>query len=783
MSARRVIELLDSSDVDEEEDFVTPAHSDVDHHSSDGIVTPELPPADASALPIPESIEALPTTPDLPTIEDDDDDAPSLESSQMQLDGVPADRSPTPTPPPPPDPLANQPRMFDPEELNEVFDDLKALLEAEEASDAENDDEDYEERRRRKLRANEALLAQLGLAASGGKEDDTTMVDADAEEDDDAEDEPTKSNDTPARGRGRPKKQVRTKPSRPTDAGPDSRSHNKAHRKSVKFAEDGTTKSAPPRGETFVLAYIEMPTLRDRARNDFVFVRDVPEITAEDLASWSEDEEEEPDAEDVIDLDAILDDVDAKGRTKTKRVNFQPDVLPDGTRLSSCHQCRRKTADPKMRCHRIRQGVQCPYHYCQRCIRVRYGMDFNEDDTNFQCPRCLGYCNCTTCLRRSGFGDMVSKGRQRLVAFSDELRKLAGQDGLKSMQGRIGAILAETAALNTEEPPAKRRKTERATRRDSIDPKASYPGVPKKRGRPPKKQREHLTAAEIKIELLDLPDEVAIGEVFSPLEEHALGKMAVARHVLKLVAAHEASEPVQPVEQVKQTKQTKPKRKLVVKLSRPQRTFAVAAPSVQAVEREEERKVPNYHDMEKNVWVRSAADYSTSESEVDELADAGTDEEDEDPQDRTETVFEEGCTQAFAASVPGQQNNDSAATSCESSPLTSVDESLSSASVASSKYGEGKDASRQADVAEKSQTSTQESLATVFPQASLAMPNDMQQLALAVLGDHDEPNKAIHAGAFPTSSDTEAGQLGALLDAEPTSGTPVLFANSPHYQV
>lgn len=761
------------------------SRQDSDELDLDDVVTPELPPADASAPPLPDSLDNLPGTPELPALEVVIDNSREDDASEMHLD-LARSESPVAIPEPPPDPLANQRPIFDPKELEmqPLYDELKALLDTGQQTDSDNDDEDYEERRQRKLRENEALLAQLGLAATGSrpKGDEPPVQDVADEDDHEADDEPMEMLETPRRGRGRPKKRNRDDSVRPSDDAPEShRPKKKKYDRKVKFAEDGTTKSAPLRGEVFDLAYIDVPSLRDRARNDYVFIRDVPDIRPEDLMTWSEDEEEaeDDDEEQAHDADAE-DDVfrgyDSIGRLKTRRKKRQPDVLPDGTVLTSCHQCRRKMPGAKMRCSRMRQGVECGLLYCRRCIEARYGMDFKPEDPKFQCPRCLGYCNCSVCLRRSGFGDLVHKGRQRLLAFSGELRRLAAQDqdGLESLQDRIAALLAETAALESEEPPPKPRKpTGTSVKREPKDPNAVTFGPPKRRGRPPKK-REALE----ELLKLNLSDEVAEGEVFSPMEEHALGKLALARHVLKLMAAKKAA---------------MPKRKLVLKLKVPSRTSSSTQPSAPDVMAAgETRKIPNYHDMEKNVWVRGAADYSTSESEIDQLNEDGTEVEDAED-DAEDAVFEEGRTQVFAASLLQNSNHRvSSSASRDSSPLTSLDDELSSSSVVSSQYDHDKDMSLQADEAEEADTFAQGTMANgIFPSTSLAMPQGMQQFALAVMEDHDGSAKAPYSNhlrlhvdepsAFPTSSGSEAGQLGALLDSEPLAGTPVLFAADGAY--
>ena len=775
--AIRVVELLDSSDSDSPVAKTANARNEADEHGLDDVVTPELPPADEAAPALPARLEELATASQMPTLEVVIDNSVGIDHTDMQPNLAPADTKVF-SPEPPPDPLADQRPMFDAKELEmqPLYDELKLLLETEQPSDGEDDDEDYEERRLRKLRANEVLLAQLGLAGAGKNSNaaDSVICDQESDHTHDDDDEPMPRNDALARGRGRPRKRARIDTARPSEDGRENRSSKKKYDRRVKFADDGTTKSAPLRGETFDLAYLDLPVLRDRARNDYIFIRDVPEITPEDLATWSEDEEDEDDVLDaahefgVDSDDTAFRGYDSLGRIKTKRNKRQPDVLPDGTVMTSCHQCRRKTPGPKMRCCRMRKGIQCALMYCERCITVRYGEKFDHNDQNFHCPRCLGYCNCSCCLRRSGFGDLVDRGREHVLAFSDELKKLAGQGGFEGIQGRISAILAESKAHQMDTPPPRPRKSNgRAARRGAEVTNTPTFGPPRRRGRPAK-VRDAWTPI---IAQLDLSEEVADGEVLSPMEEYALGRLAVCRRVLKLQATNQLE---------------KPKARLVVKLKRPQHKSPVVKDPAKAVAVVEKRKVPNYHDMEKDVWVRSAADYQTSESEAEDLSEHGTDDEKEEAS--AEIAFEEGRTQTFAASLMRRHGSSSIVDSRDSSPLTNSDDDLSTSFIASSQLKEDGDVSHTIDYAEEPDTTMQSPTAAMYTHASLGMPQDMRQLALAVLEEHDEPIKAAHddllrsqeSPVFPPFSGSEAGQLNALLEPDPLAGTPVLFAHAAY---
>ena len=783
--AKRVIELLDSSD-DEEPRAEAQQHL-VNPHDLDDIVTPELPPADASAPPLPDDLVIdLVSSPVSPSTDVFVDAQSVITSTQIQSDSNHTQQQPSSPPEPSPDPLANQRPLFDPEELEmqPLYDNLKALLETEQVSDADDDDEDYEQRRLRKLRQNDALLAQLGLAAASTSSNPVPVprADSETEQDQDADDQPVETHDTRSRGRGRPpKKRARSDSAHPSDLGQDSRSSRKKKKydRKVKFAEDGTTKSAPLPGQVFDMAFVEINALRNRARNEYVFIRDVPDIRPEDLVSWSEDEEEEnaDDEQDDSDEEPQVVGFDSMGRVKTKRKCKQPDTLPDGTVLSSCHQCRRKTPGIKMRCGR--EG--CTLSYCERCITVRYyDITFDPYDPNLTCPRCLGFCNCSVCLRRSGHGDLLEKGRKHILAYSRQRSKLALNAQLDGHGGAEDE--AQEGTLDTHNPtPKQRRSYNKAIRPDRLNPGSPVIGPAKRRGRPPKKRESF---APVKIDL-DLSDEVAEGEVYSPLEEYVLGRLHVARRVFKLIAAEQAAALA-----AASLNDAESRPKLVVKLripSRPRtpsRTFAVADNVAK------NRKMSHYNDMEKNVWVRSAADMSTSESEAGDLTDRDleddTEEEDElEDEDGDEASFEEGRTQSFAASLLQRYDTTSFVDSKGSSPLTSLDGASSQYSVASSQYsGAANEQSHQAeDSAEEPSTSTQGSVEVGAPSASLGM-HDMQQLALAVLEDHDGDHKAVHASvlrlheplAFSSSSGSEGGQLGALLSSRSAASTPLMFS-------
>ncbi|KAJ2746947.1 hypothetical protein GGI20_000934 [Coemansia sp. BCRC 34301] len=66
---------------------------------------------------------------------------------------------------------------------------------------------------------------------------------------------------------------------------------------------------------------------------------------------------------------------------------------------SSCHQCRQKTIDEKIKC----SSNACTVMFDYKCLLIRY----NEDATNivhseWTCPKCRGMCSCSFCMKKHG---------------------------------------------------------------------------------------------------------------------------------------------------------------------------------------------------------------------------------------------------------------------------------------------------------------------------------------------------------------------------------------------
>ncbi|PWA68788.1 zinc-finger domain of monoamine-oxidase A repressor R1 [Artemisia annua] len=69
-----------------------------------------------------------------------------------------------------------------------------------------------------------------------------------------------------------------------------------------------------------------------------------------------------------------------------------------------CHQCRHKTYGVYASCTNQSKTKPCLLKYCDTCLLNRYG-EKAEDVTlldQWDCPRCRGVCNCSTCMKKRG---------------------------------------------------------------------------------------------------------------------------------------------------------------------------------------------------------------------------------------------------------------------------------------------------------------------------------------------------------------------------------------------
>ncbi|KAI3479349.1 hypothetical protein L1887_58634 [Cichorium endivia] len=485
-AARRVIDLVDSSDSDPEPKpaVTTPPLPTAAAQYDDDIVTPELPPARP---------QSSPTTLQLPSARLSSIDLVAEIKTEDDYDKVSVLSLPDSPVEEPPDPLANQRPLFDPEELRVQYDELTALLETEQHSGTEDDDEDYELRRQRKLRANEALLAQLGLSAgvSVSKIEGASIDDTQHSDGHDGSNNDVQADETPSRKRGRPKKRVRTE-DRPDvhqlEAAPSKR---KKHDRKVKFADDGTTKSAPLAGESFVLAYIDTPPAQRPSSNR---IRLHPR--------------------------------------RTRHPPRRPRPLERSRRGRASRRGRSMCSSRPIHWAATRQGAtfrpwagrngrpnrtSCPTApSCRPAISA---------GARRRTPRCdVTACATARSARSTSVADVSSCAT---ISNSTQPTRRSAVPSAKATATARSAC-AERAALVTPVSARKKKVKKEASDVDTLATKS-----PRPRGRPRKSRA--LDHEEDKV-LLELSSEVEPGELLSPLEIHALGVLALARHVLKLVA-------------------------------------------------------------------------------------------------------------------------------------------------------------------------------------------------------------------------------------------------------
>ncbi|CAG8550555.1 9157_t:CDS:2 [Ambispora leptoticha] len=72
---------------------------------------------------------------------------------------------------------------------------------------------------------------------------------------------------------------------------------------------------------------------------------------------------------------------------------------------TTCHQCRQKTIEEKIRCtNELEEGQMCRVMLDERCLMGRYGENLEEARKTGEwiCPKCRDICNCSFCRRKKG---------------------------------------------------------------------------------------------------------------------------------------------------------------------------------------------------------------------------------------------------------------------------------------------------------------------------------------------------------------------------------------------
>ncbi|KAN0060816.1 hypothetical protein ACQY0O_007475 [Thecaphora frezii] len=543
-------------------------------------------------------------------------------------------------PEPEPEPAEEQVDL----EEEAMLEELRALLEADAAeSESGDENETYEQKRQRKLRQNEALLAQLGLGAMDGSKGESIQDCRDSAK---PEDEQSQLPQQQAEDHDGHEKQRQGSARPETGAGVDVSSHpapkkRKKYERRIRYAEDGTTKDDPLPGMIFAVAYIEVPQIRERARNDYCFVEDVPEPIYED--PWSEPEEEEEEEEEVEEEEedaagkqgrAVSSKVEVGPKKKRGRPRKQPlettgepaaaaerpvkkkKIDPDAPG-TTCHQCRRKTTDDKMHCSYSKGDLTCTLHFCKRCIEIRYGLDFDASSTTFKCPRCMGYCNCSICLRKSGHGRQLVEtdpNLKRMVSLSRRIMDSEGKQRFGSVKEYIQALLGGEVKLQDESNIARGGRPSKSAVADGGESKA---------GTLAKRKTQKPKLPQLRYRATRLPDELGLPSLkirFAPQRTRAFSVAELASNP----AADQTSEPVATLPEATSHADDGAEADMNVEgdPGRPNTGRSRGRPRKQPATAQERqspaarpsRRSTEVAERESNVWVRGAADVSSDES-------------------------------------------------------------------------------------------------------------------------------------------------------------------------
>ncbi|KXS20547.1 hypothetical protein M427DRAFT_52144 [Gonapodya prolifera JEL478] len=101
------------------------------------------------------------------------------------------------------------------------------------------------------------------------------------------------------------------------------------------------------------------------------------------------------------------------GRRSDLGVRVVGGRIYDSVNGESCHQCRQKTLDPKIKCtnkivYTYADGTtvtsMCTLMLDEQCLKGRYGQTIADAMAtgDWHCPKCQGICNCSFCRRKKG---------------------------------------------------------------------------------------------------------------------------------------------------------------------------------------------------------------------------------------------------------------------------------------------------------------------------------------------------------------------------------------------
>ncbi|WVQ64759.1 uncharacterized protein L199_002927 [Kwoniella botswanensis] len=289
-------------------------------------------------------------------------------------------------------------------------DDEREFREDSDTEDEDEDEENYEAERQRRIRENQLILAELGIEPSGSN---TNIAGT------------SSSSNIKQNGHSSPQPHVTS-----------SKKRRNAGDIPI-YDRSGYILSLPPEGQTHTMACIEIPSDRrlkkrisdgeytdcshwvkgEARRWKYGFGKggdDLPKNEPEDLGGvtkefrWRRWRGIERELRREMKQRGELVEMDARPVER---------VIPEGVSAYSlipgepCHQCRRKSDKPKMKCRNV--NPICRATFCETCCKRYSYFDFDEESRSFICPLCKDCCNCSNCIRKKNLAHLlgVSKGK------------------------------------------------------------------------------------------------------------------------------------------------------------------------------------------------------------------------------------------------------------------------------------------------------------------------------------------------------------------------------------
>ncbi|KAK6905160.1 hypothetical protein I203_105980 [Kwoniella mangroviensis CBS 8507] len=290
-------------------------------------------------------------------------------------------------------------------------DDEREFRDASDTEDEDEDEENYEAERQRRIRENQLILAELGIEPSG-------------------------SNSNIAGPSSSSSNIKQNANSSPQPHATSSRKRRNAGDIPI-YDRSGYILSLPPKGQTHTMTCIEIPSDRKLKKR-------ILDGEYTDCSHWMEGEarrwkfgfgkggdnlpENEPE-----DLVGVTKEFrwrrwrglerelrrEMKQRGELVEMDARPveRVIPEGVSAyslipgESCHQCRRKSDKPKMKCRNV--NPICRATFCETCCKRYSYFDFDEESRSFICPLCKDCCNCSNCIRKKNLAHLLgaSKGK------------------------------------------------------------------------------------------------------------------------------------------------------------------------------------------------------------------------------------------------------------------------------------------------------------------------------------------------------------------------------------